>query len=174
MLMTAEQIRDQALEILRSQRDALRRQGIHGDLTLLGGSSVPGALTKGDVDLHLTVLDEAFASTVAELERSLRVVRTEIWCPTLATFSVPANLPTGLAVTPLGSEHEMRFTRTWQLLAADPVLLAEYCAIKVAYDGKPEYEREKSAFFDRLVQLWPRHAAGGLSSVSRSGRQVKG
>jgi GrpB-like predicted nucleotidyltransferase (UPF0157 family) len=161
MLLPAEQIRDQALEILRTQRDWLRLHGIAGNLKLIGGSSVPGALTKGDVDLHLTVPAEAFASTVAELERSLRVVHPEIWCPTLATFSVSAALPTGLAVTPLGSEHDVRFTRTWHLLATDPVLLAEYCALKIAHDGEPEYEQEKSAFFDRLVELWPPDTAGG-------------
>jgi hypothetical protein len=162
VLLPAEQMRDRALEILHTQRAALRLQGVPGDLKLVGGSSVPGAVTRGDVDLHLTVPTEAFTSAVAELKRLWRVIHPEIWCPTLATFSVPAVLPTELAVTPVGSEHDMRFTRTWQLLAADPVLLAEYCAVKVAHDGGPEYEKEKSAFFDRLVELWPQHEAGGM------------
>jgi hypothetical protein len=47
------------------------------------------------------------------------VVHPQIWQPTLATFSVPASVPAGLAVTP-GSEHDLRFTRCWQLLACTP------------------------------------------------------
>lgn len=163
MLLPAEAVRDQALEILQSQRAALHARGISGKLALIGGSSVLGSLTRGDVDLDLAVAPNAFSSTVAELGRLLPAVRQEIWGPTLATFEVPAALPTGLAVTPLGSEHDLRFTRTWQLLSADPALLLEYNAVKAAHHEGPEYERQKSAFFDRLVELWPRHPAGGGS-----------
>ena len=72
----------------------------------------------------------------------------QIWQATLATFAVEAELPTGLAVTPVGSEHDVRFRRTWQLLAADPGLVAEYNAVKA---GGGDYEERKSAFFDRLL-----------------------
>lgn len=50
------------------------------------------------------------------------VVHPEIWGPTLPAFELPAPLPTGLAVTPSGSEHDARFSRSWHLLAADPGL----------------------------------------------------
>ena len=118
------------------------------ELTLTGGSSVPGALTKGDVDLHLRVAPEDFARTVGVLRGLYPVVHPEIWQGTLATFAVPAELPTGLAVTPAGSEHDVRFRRTWQLLAAHPDRLAEYNAVKL---GAGDYEAAKSAFFDRLL-----------------------
>ena len=118
------------------------------ELILTGGSSVPGALTKGDVDLHLRVAPEDFAGTVGILRGLYQVVHPEIWQATLATFAVEADLPTGLAVTPAGSEHDVRFRRTWQLLAADPDRLAEYNAVKL---GGGDYEAAKSAFFDRLL-----------------------
>jgi hypothetical protein len=171
MLLPAEDVRDQALGILRAQREALHAQGISGELQLVGGSSVLGGLTRGDVDLHLTVATDAFPGTVAELGRLLPAVKPEIWGPTLATFAVPAALPTGLAVTPVGSEHDLRFTRTWQLLSADPALLLEYNAMKAAHDEGPEYERQKAAFFDRLVEQWPRHPAGGGNRPSRGATQ---
>ena len=87
----------------------------------------------------------------------------EIWAPTLATFTVPAALPTGIAVTPAGSVHDLRFTRGWHLLAADPDLVGEYNAVKLAAQASDDgsYEDRKSAFFDRLVSLWPTHGAGG-------------
>jgi hypothetical protein len=119
------------------------------ELVLTGGSSVAGALTKGDVDLHLRVERAGFAGCVAVLGGIYDVVRLEIWQDTLATFDVPgAPLPTGVAVTPIGSAHDLRFRRSWELLAADPALLAAYNAMKLAGSG---YEDRKSAFFDRLM-----------------------
>jgi len=90
-------------------------------------------------------------------------VHMEIWQATLATFAVEAPLPAGLAVTPAGSEHDLRFTRSWQLLAADPDLLSAHNAVKLRCENLGgEYERQKSAFFDKLVEIWPDHPAGGL------------
>jgi hypothetical protein len=152
-----------ARAVLAVQRARLAVLGVPGELRLVGGSSVPGALTVGDVDLHLRVEAAAFAAAVARLREGYAVVHPEIWAPTLATFAVPATVPAGLAVTPIGSEHDLRFTRTWALLAADADLLAEHNAVKrggSASGGDDEYERRKSAFFDRVVGLWDEHPAG--------------
>ncbi len=122
------------------------------ELELVGGSSLPGALTKGDVDLHLRVPGAAFPATVDALRAVYVVVHPEIWQATLATFAVEhTSLPTGVAVTPAGSEHDVRFTRTWQRLAAEPALVTAYNELKVRHRDDPaEYERRKSAFFDSL------------------------
>jgi hypothetical protein len=57
-----------------------------------------------------------------------------------------------MAVTPTGSEHDLRFTRSWERLAADPALVVAYNDLKVRHRDDPgEYERQKSAFFDSLV-----------------------
>jgi GrpB-like predicted nucleotidyltransferase (UPF0157 family) len=159
-LRPAEEFRERASAIAAAERERLRTMGVPGQLELTGGSSVPGALTRGDVDLHLRVRPADFAATVARLRRAYEVVHPEIWAPTLATFAVPAALPAGLAVTPAGSEHDLRFTRSWRLLAADPALVDEYNAVKLAA-GEDDYEDRKSAFFDRLLELWPAHPAGG-------------
>ena len=126
------------------------------DLVLLGGSSLPGTLTQGDVDLHLRVPAADFARTVAVLRGIHRVVHPEIWQDTLATFAVEAALPTGVAVTPVDSQHDVRFRRSWQRLAAEPALVTAYNAMKLAAREDPvEYERRKSAFFDRLTGPGP-------------------
>jgi len=173
VLRPAEALRDHALAVLTAERRRLRSIGVPGELTLVGGSSVPGALTHGDVDLHLRVPPEAFAGAVAQLRRAYRIVHPGIWTATLATFEVAgdganadgpgARPPVGIAATPERSEHDVRFTRSWQLLAADPALVAEYNAMKLADDGPQGagYEARKSAFFDRLVASWPSHPAGG-------------
>ena len=152
-LRPASAIIDAARAILRAEQDRLAALLPHQEheLLLVGGSSVPGALTRGDVDLHLRVPADGFGATVAVLRGVYRVVRPEIWQPSLATFEAEAPLPTGVAVTPAGSEHDLRFTRGWRRLAADPALLHEYNRIKLdCVDDGHEYERRKSALFDRL------------------------
>jgi len=168
-LRPAEEFADRAAEVLDTERRRLAALGVPGELVLVGGCSVPGALTRGDVDLHLRVPPTAFAAAVAALRADHPVVHPEIWGPTLATFEIPAPVPAGLAVTPAGSEHDLRFTRTWQLLAADPGLLAEYDAVKREGDGPADevaYEQRKSAFFDRLLARWPTSPASGSATGS--------
>jgi hypothetical protein len=148
-LRPAAEIQEHALAILATERARLRPLLAPHELRLTGGSSVATALTKGDVDLHLRVDEVDFPATVTALRRLYPVVHPHIWTDTLATFSVPAPLPTGLAVTPIGSEHDIRFVTTWQLLSNDPSLLAEYNAVKQTAGA--DYETHKSAFFDRLV-----------------------
>jgi GrpB-like predicted nucleotidyltransferase (UPF0157 family) len=171
-LIRSDSMGDVARAVLAAQRQRLRHLGVPGELVLVGGCSVPGALTRGDVDLHLRVPPDAFSLAVNRLRAHYPVVHPEIWTTTLATFDVPPRAPgdppAGLAATPQGSEHDLRFSHSWQLLAADPALLEEYNAAKRAgesdIDG-PGYEALKSAVFDRLVELWPRHPAGGLADV---------
>lgn len=124
---------------------------------LVGGASVAGALTKGDVDLHLRVAADDFVAVVERVRYLHQVVHPEIWQPSLATFAVEAALPTGLAVTPIGSEHDLRFTRTWELLRSRPELIAQYNSMKLASDAPEEdaYEGRKSHFFDQLLSHWP-------------------
>jgi hypothetical protein len=154
-LRPAEEFQAEAARILERERALLEGHGISGELVLVGGTSVPGALTKGDVDLHLRVPLEEFPATVDALQELHSVVHPEIWQPSLATFDVAASLPTGLAVTPLGSEHDLRFTRTWRLIAADPDLVVAYNATKLdGVIGDADYENRKSLFFDRVLLSW--------------------
>jgi GrpB-like predicted nucleotidyltransferase (UPF0157 family) len=144
---------DRARAILRHERHRLSTLlGDDHELELLGGSSIPDALTKGDVDLHLRVPPAAFDRTVAALRGVYQVVHPEIWQSTLATFEVAAALPTGIAVTPVGSEHDLRFRLSWAALAADPGLVRAYNEMKLRHRDDPaEYESRKSAFFSALV-----------------------
>lgn len=161
LLRPSELFRSRAVRIWESTAELVKGAGVGGVLTLVGGCSVDGALTRGDVDLHLRVSPADFDRAVATLRSIMVVARPEIWCPSLATFELPAELPTGLAVTPVGSEHDIRFTRTWQLLSADPDLLADYNEVKRS-SRNSDYEERKSAFFERMLATWPSHPAGGI------------
>jgi GrpB-like predicted nucleotidyltransferase (UPF0157 family) len=144
LLADAAQVRDAVAA-------ALAALGVPGELVLTGGCSVPGTLTRGDVDLHLRVDPEAFSDVVDRLRTAYPVASAHAWASTLAVFDVPGRHPTGLAVTPVGSEHDERFRATWRVLRRDPGLLAEYTALKAATAGTPEYEVRKSEFVSRVV-----------------------
>src|SRR5689334_6319500 len=145
-MIWSDEIIDQAVVIHDRVRRMLRAAAIPGDLELTGASSLPGTLTKGDVDLHLRV--EEFEVAVEALKELLPVAVPSAWASTLAVFDVPdQELPTGVAVTPVGSEHDRRFTVAWRRLAAEPELHQRYNALKQA---GPD-EEAKSAFFSELT-----------------------
>ena len=137
-------------------------------LEVTGASSLPGALTGGDIDLHLRVSPERFAAVVATLSDRYEVVHPEIWTDTLATFRVPGRPEVGVAATPIGSEHDRRFRAAWLRLRTDPAALAAYNEMKRAHEGAPtaEYLAAKRAFFDALAGAGP--MLGRRSSKGRS------
>ena len=119
---------------------------------LTGGSSLPGALTGGDIDLHLRVPPDDFARVVAALTGPYEIVLPEIWSASLATFAVPGEEAVGLAATPIDSEHDIRFRRAWVRLATDPAALEAYNTLKRQHQGgdRDEYLAAKTAFFDAI------------------------
>jgi GrpB protein len=131
----------------------LRELQIPGTLELTGAASLPGVLTKGDIDLHLRVAERAFAHVIDRLRTAYRPTNIKVWAATLAVFDIPGSRPAGLAVTPVGSEHDRRFTTAWRSLAEDKVLLEEYNDLKRTTFGDPCYEDRKSAFFSRITSV---------------------
>lgn len=132
---------------LALMRDRLSAAGVPGALSLTGGSSLEGLWTKGDVDLHLRVSAEQFEAAGTRLRRLLVPARREIWTTSFAAFERPGEPPLGIALTVIGCEHDRRFVRSWQRMAADPVARQRYNALKLL---RGNVEAAKSAFFDEL------------------------
>ena len=141
-----------AQAVLRRERQRLKGV-VRGELVLTGGSSLSGALTVGDVDLHLRVPPSHFAVAVDRLREHYAVVLPEIWTDTLATFGLPGEA-VGIAVTPIGSVHDRRFMDTWRQLRSEPELLEAYNDMKRLHAESDEatYLAAKAAFFDRLAE----------------------
>ena len=123
-------------------------------LVLTGASSLPGALTSGDIDLHLRVPPPAWTATIAALSDMYRVVHPEIWSSTLATFAAPDDDLVGIAATPIGSVHDARFRTAWDRLAGDAAALAAYNDLKRVHEGGDleAYLSAKGAFFEELAR----------------------
>jgi hypothetical protein len=150
----ADEVLPRAQAILERERARLRPL-VDGALDLTGGSSMPGALTGGDIDLHLRVEPEAFPRAIETLRTIYDVVLPEIWTRTFATFVTrEPSEAVGIAATAIDSEHDRRFRSTWARLRGDPAALAAYNALKVAHlDGdEASYRAAKAAFFDALLE----------------------
>ena len=147
---------DGLLDEARRTRDDVARSllelGVPGVLVLTGATSIPAALTKGDVDLHLRVGPARFEDAVEKLSRVYEVGSPDSWAATLAVFDIPRSRATGLAVTPVGSAHDVRFTCSWQALGRDPALLEAYNTLKRTASGTDGYEEAKSAFFTSISE----------------------
>ena len=151
-LVWSDGLLDEARRIRDDVARSLTERGVPGELVLTGATSVPGVLTKGDVDLHLRVGPAEFEDAVARLSEVYPVGSPHSWAATLAVFDVPLARATGLAVTPTGSEHDVRFTSTWRALSRDPDLLRAYNAVKREARGTEGYEGAKSAFFTSVSE----------------------
>jgi GrpB-like predicted nucleotidyltransferase (UPF0157 family) len=145
-LTTAETVA-RARRILASERSKLVRGKVPGELSLTGGSSLEGLLTKGDIDLHLRVADSDFAVAVERLSGIYSAARPEIWTSRFAVFEQPSAPPVGVAVTVIGSEHDTRFLRSWDRLGSDQTVREQYNLLKRT---SRDVEGSKSRFFDGL------------------------
>ncbi|WP_157973925.1 GrpB family protein [Desertihabitans aurantiacus] len=126
----------------------LARHEVPGELVLTGGSSLPGLLTKGDVDLHLRVAPGELAAAVERLRTVAEPVHPAIWTDEFATFERREPPVVGIAVTVVGGEHDTRFVRGWARLRDDPAARHRYNELKRGTD----VEAAKSAFFDALAR----------------------
>ena len=146
---------DSIVDEARKTRDRvevdLRGAGIVVELLVTGPASMSGVLTKGDVDLHLRVAGTSFNTVIDRLSEMYRPSSLPAWGATLAVFDIPATRSTGLAATPIGSEHDRRFTTAWRRLRGEPGLLEQYNALKLECFGTVSYEERKTGFFSAIA-----------------------
>jgi len=131
----------------------------------VGATAIPGALTKGDVDVLVRVSAERF-EIAAECLRQMYVVhQPHNWTPTLASFvdHEAHELPVGVQLVVAGSEDDEMFGRFRDALAGDPALLAEYNELKRRLDGEQygRYTEIKGRFIERTLRRLAGREADG-------------
>jgi GrpB-like predicted nucleotidyltransferase (UPF0157 family) len=114
----------------------------------VGATAVPGALTKGDVDIAVRVGKPQFSAAVEALSTRYAIHQPHNWTSTLASFTAPGELPVGIQLVVAGSDAD-RFFGPFR-----HTLLTEYNELKLRLDGL-EYERyteEKTQFVERVLR----------------------
>lgn len=124
----------------------------------VGAISIPGALTKGDIDLLVRVEAARFDVASAGLLGLYAVHQAENWTPTFATFASFADAeatdpPVGVQLAVAGSAEDLLFGPFRAALIGDPALLEEYNALKLGLDGEryERYTEVKGAFIERVL-----------------------
>jgi GrpB-like predicted nucleotidyltransferase (UPF0157 family) len=103
----------------------------------VGSTAIPGALTKGDVDVLVRVTIHDFDDAVSQLRSMYAVHQPHNWTPTLASFADrdADDPPVGVQLVVAGSADDRLFGPFREALIRDPALLAAYNALKRSHDG---------------------------------------
>jgi GrpB-like predicted nucleotidyltransferase (UPF0157 family) len=115
-----------------------------------GGTSVPGVLTSGDVDLHVRAETQAFASARDVLCELYQPLYPDAWHDESAYFFAAGSTPpVEVALTVIGTLDDLHHGEAWQRIEADPELIKRYNALKRAHEGGSEddYKAAKRDFF---------------------------
>ncbi len=127
----------------------------NADIQHVGSTSIPGSLTKGDLDINIRVSKLDFNTTVNSLKQTYEVNQPENWTKTFASFKDDnMEIPLGVQLTVKNSQYD-DFYKLRDLLINDSVLLKEYNEMKLKFHDKniDDYRKEKSEFFERLRKL---------------------
>lgn len=120
-----------------------------GDIEHIGSTSIPGSITKGDLDISVRVPASRFEDALSLLdtccERHEESHNTEEYQPYLCHIE---NQQVGIQLFISGSVYEKRFLFWRDALSNNPRLLEQYNDLKVAYHGRSmsEYRDAKSKF----------------------------
>ncbi len=121
----------------------------------MGGTAVPGLLTKGDVDVNVRVDRVEFDRTVAFLRLHFHVHQPGNWTDGYASFADDKTypLPVGVQVTIRGHRDD-RFLSHRDRLAGDRALIERYNELKREYEGAPmvAYRQAKWAFIAQHLE----------------------
>ena len=118
----------------------------------IGSSSVPGAISKGDLDIYIGVDSQAHESAVQALidcgyKEKSDTLRTPELCMLVAQEDV------GLQVVATGSQYEF-FIRFRDILRSKPDLVRKYNDLKLSCSGfsEEQYRAIKSGFIEEVLQ----------------------
>ncbi len=121
----------------------------------IGATAIPGALTKGDLDVALRLPAAQFAGAVAALKRDFPMRQVENWAPDFASFGDDATyeLPVGIQVVIENSPSDFLVYLRDHLIAHTDAL-AVYNALKVAHAprGPDAYWKAKNEFFAPILE----------------------
>lgn len=152
---SADSVAQDADEAYNEEREILSPLVPSAQIEHIGSTAIPGSITKGDIDILVTVDAARFAEVDTVLAR--RYLRNEGSGRT-STFSAfetnsGRRLRLGVQLVARGSTDEWEF-RTVQSRLAEPDVLAVYNAMKLRYEGRDEaeYRKAKNIFIGDILQ----------------------
>jgi GrpB-like predicted nucleotidyltransferase (UPF0157 family) len=147
---------EQAAAVFAEHERRIRERLPDVEVRHTGGTSVPGVLTAGDVDLHVRTDGQAFEVAREVLSDLYEPHHPEVWHSEGAFFVSRGSDPrVEVALTVIGGIDDLHHGEAWRQIAADPDLIERYNALKRAYEGGSyhEYLAAKREFFHANFRL---------------------
>lgn len=152
----ADEVRVVAEAAVEAHRTAVLKLVPGAEVEHVGATAVPGALTKGDVDVLVRVGEPEFPAAVEALSRHYAIHQPHNWTPELASLIDPyaAEPPVGIQLVVRGSQADRFFGPFRDALIGSEALLAEYNELKLQLDGLdyPRYTQLKGQFIERVLR----------------------
>jgi GrpB-like predicted nucleotidyltransferase (UPF0157 family) len=150
--LPSESFRSQVDAVVPQIRALVQEIVADADVQDMGSTAVPGALTKGDLDINVRVRrDDQFRQVVEFLRRRFTVQQPQNWTDGYASFADERSyeLPVGIQVTVMGHADD-KFLRQRDQLAASTELVESYNKLKMRFQGGDvdAYREAKWAFIE--------------------------
>jgi GrpB-like predicted nucleotidyltransferase (UPF0157 family) len=164
-------VAEEAGAVYEEHERRIREQLPHVEVRHTGGTSIAGALTLGDVDIHVRVDRESFPTAREILSGLYEPMYLDAWHQDGAFFADPtAQPPVEVALTVIGTLDDVHHGAAWRQLASDPALLERYNALKREHEHSSvdDYNAAKRAFFRDNFRL-ERPSATGARETGAGG-----
>jgi GrpB-like predicted nucleotidyltransferase (UPF0157 family) len=149
-------VAEEAARVFAVHRGRIRARIRDAEIRHTGGTSVPGVLTSGDVDLQVRTDKHSFDVARDVLSELYEPFHPDAWHSEGAFYFAPDSEPAvEVALTAIGSLDDLHHGDAWLQIAASPQLIEQYNAMKRAHEGGSvdDYNAAKRAFFYENFQL---------------------
>lgn len=146
-----EDIKERIETLFDSEKERLRAFFPDADIEHIGGTSVAGLISKGDLDINIRLSQENFLSAIETLKGLYEINQLDNWTVGFASFK-DDSLDLGIQITIKGSADD-HFVFQREFLKAHPEKIVELNTLKKKFEDKDmdEYRKEKGAFFESLI-----------------------
>jgi GrpB-like predicted nucleotidyltransferase (UPF0157 family) len=151
-------VRVLVLSVFEELRSTLRELLPDVQIEHIGSTSIPGSLTKGDLDVCVIVERSAFREADRVLaERFARNIGSHKTESFSSFVDDAARVPVGIQLAVRGGAEDF-FVRWRELLARSTELVKEYNELKAAWHGRSHegYREAKSRFIEARLGVSPR------------------
>jgi GrpB-like predicted nucleotidyltransferase (UPF0157 family) len=124
----------------------------------IGATAIPGALTKGDLDIMVRVPAAEFPHAIAQLKTSFSIKQPENWNDSFASFGEDTAYPLPLGVQLVARDSESDFfIFVRDYLIQNPDALTAYNKLKLdhAGQGAEAYWQAKNRFLSAILAARP-------------------
>ncbi len=121
----------------------------------IGGTFIPGAITKGDLDVQVRVYKKDFQKALDVLSENFEVNNKHLWNKNFAIFKDESFTPKAdILVTVCGSKEDC-LQEVQEMIMSDKNILASYNKLKIDFgnNGIEQYKIEKRKFYDSLRKM---------------------